>query len=634
MAGLEQALARAPDHVEALHFLGFALFQSGDEARAVALMDRSVAASPHNTTFRNNLAYVYRRLGRTGDAEPHLRAALADDPDCSEALINLGDLLRKRGRLADAETLLRRAAGLGRLQHHALNGLGRVLAALGRPADAVVCYRDALRLAPDDPGVLNNFGVSLSALGQAEEAVECFERALAHRPNEVEPLSNLTGLLLKCCDWERLAPYAARLDAIADASEAPDAPAGIGEYPLTNLQHCDDPARNFSVARARAVQAAQGCAPASRPPSPRPRGGVIRLGYASCDFRNHVVTHFLLPVLRRHDRRRFHVTAYSYGPDDDSDWRRAVAGACDRFADIAALDDDEAACRIRDDGIDILVDLTGHTDGGRLGIFARRAAPVQVNYLGYPGTTGADFIDHMVVDEIACPAALHPYLSERPAFLPGCFMPCDPDAEAIPPPPARADAGLPAEGFVFCCVNHAEKIDPVIFGAWMRLLDKVPRSLLWLLDMSVASTGNLRREAARAGIDPARLVFAPRLKRADHISRMALADLVLDTRIFNGNASTIAALLGGAPVITLTGACFTSRLSASILTAAGLADLITDNLDAYEALAAALALDPPRLAEIRARLAAGRATAPLFDIAAYVRNLEDAFTAMYRRDST
>jgi predicted O-linked N-acetylglucosamine transferase (SPINDLY family) len=625
-AALDRVLVAAPEHPEALHFRGLAALQGGDRARAHALIQRSIQAAPRSATFRCNFALVLREMNRLADAEAELRAAIAIEPMSAEALTNLGVVRRMRGRPQEAEAILRRAVAIAGRRWEAYSNLGLALMDQGRNADAIACFHQAIARGGENAQVLGNLASALTAGGQPAEAIQACERAVALAPDRVESLGNLVGLLQDCCDWPRLAHYAARLD---DVTAGLGTPGRIAERPLVNLLRCDDPVRNRAVAAARSAFLAVGIDTPRRASAAARNTGPIRVGYASADYRDHPVTHLMMAVLPRHDRSRIHVTAYSYGPDDDSPCRRHLAAGCDAFVDIAAMDDDEAAERIRADGIDILIDLTGHTDRGRLGIFARRAAPVQAAFLGYPGTTGAEFIDYIVADPTVCPETRQDAFSERPAWLPDCYLPCEPETP-IAPPPGRRALGLPESGFVFCCFNQPAKIEPVMFAAWMRLLQRVPESVLWLRAMNPLAVDNLKREAAAAGIDPTRLVFAGRVSREDHLARLAQADLVLDTRLYNGHASTIDALLAGAPVLTLQGRHFPSRVSASILRAANLPELVTTTLAEYESLASALAGDPARLADIRARLAANRAIAPLFDAARFVANLERLYAPMWR----
>ncbi|MBM3487335.1 MAG: glycosyltransferase, partial [Alphaproteobacteria bacterium] len=365
-------------------------------------------------------------------------------------------------------------------------------------------------------------------------------------------------------------------------------------------------------------------------PAPAPSAAVprrLRVGYLSHDFRDHPIAHLIAGVLERHDRSRIEVAAYAYGPPDHGPHRARIAAAVGRFVDIDALGHRAAAERIRADGIDILVDLTGPTFGGRMQIAALRPAPVQVWYLGYPGTTGARFFDYVISDAIATPTAIADGFTEALVHLPHLFQ--APVASELADPPARAHLGLPADAFMFASFNQPAKLDPLLFACWMRILARTPAAVLWLYADPPVVADRLRDRAAAAGLDRSRLVASPRVPVADHLARIAAADLVLDTGHFNGGTTTSQVLGAGVPVLAIAGRSFAARMSASLLFAAGLADCVLPDLSAYEACAVALGNDRPAAAAIRSRLAAARATAPLFDLDQFVRDLEAAYAAMW-----
>ncbi|QRG09817.1 UDP-N-acetylglucosamine-peptide N-acetylglucosaminyltransferase [Xanthobacter dioxanivorans] len=362
------------------------------------------------------------------------------------------------------------------------------------------------------------------------------------------------------------------------------------------------------------------------PPSERRK---IRLGYLSNDFQEHATAHLLIEVLEAHDRGAFEVHAYSFGADDGLPMRRRLMAACDRFVDITEMADGAAAQLIFDDEVDILIDLKGFTARARTGIALLRPAPVVVNYLGYPGTMGAGVCDYVITDPFLTPPASAESYAESFAYMPHTYHPHG-RGTPVGVPPSRAEAGLPEAGFVFCCFNQPYKIAPEMFDIWCRLLSAVPDSVLWLLDDAYAA-GNLRSEAIRRGIDARRLVFSPNVSQAEHLRRLQLADLVLDTSPFNAHTTASDALWAGVPLVTCPGDTFPSRVAGSILRAIGLADLVTESPEAYMELARALACDEPRLAAIRMRLARNRMTAPLFDVAAYTADLEGLYSAMSAR---
>jgi predicted O-linked N-acetylglucosamine transferase (SPINDLY family) len=353
----------------------------------------------------------------------------------------------------------------------------------------------------------------------------------------------------------------------------------------------------------------------------------IRVAYLSADFHQHVTAALTAEMFERHDRSRFEITAVSFGPDDGSATRARLTKAFDRFHDARTQNDREVATLLRQWEIDVAVDLGGHTSGARPWVLAHRPCPVQAKYMGYPGTSGSDFIDYIVADRIVVPPDQDAFFSEKIAALPDTLWVTD-TTVTVPPRPTRQAAGLPEQGFVFCCFNHNWKITAPLFDIWMRLLGQVEGSVLWLLQGNAAIPDNLRREAAARGIDPARLVFAPRTTMEQHLARQQLADLFLDTLPYNAHTTASDALWAGLPLVTLPGRSFPARVAASILTAAGLPELIAADASAYEATALALATDAARLAAMRSKLAATRTTVPLFDTGRFTRNLESAYRAM------
>jgi predicted O-linked N-acetylglucosamine transferase (SPINDLY family) len=366
-----------------------------------------------------------------------------------------------------------------------------------------------------------------------------------------------------------------------------------------------------------------------RPATQRP----IRLGYISHDLRGDVVGRLLPELIEQHDRARFVVNAYCYGPDDGSDARRRLVAAFDSFADLTGIDDAAAAEHIHADGIDILVDLTGYTSQDpRARILGFRPAPVQVSLLGYPGTMGADFIDYIIVDRFLGPADHQPFYSEKLVRLPHCYLPSDTRRPVAMPAASRAGCGLPAEGFVFCSFNNSFKLIPAVFDIWMRLLRAVPGSMLWLLEANPAVPDNLRHEAAARGVAAERLVFARHAPIAEFLARLAAADLFLDTCPYNAGATANDALWAGLPVLTCSsGDGYVGRMAGSMLHAIGLPELVTASLPEYEARALQLAREPVRLAELRRRLADNRLRMPLFDMARYTSDIEAAYSGMWDR---
>ena len=560
--------------------------------------------------------------------------------------------LHRAGRLAEADALYAQALVLKPDLVEAHNNRGAIRQMAGDWDGALACYDGALRLRPDYVEALANRGNCLIQLRRWPDALAAFDRTLQLSPGRVSALNGRAGTLSKLKRFpEALAAYG-QLHA-ADRQN----PYALGGMLVAAMQMCDwdtveklRPAMEAGVARGTAIvppflflgfsgdpalqlRCAQNAIAELGLPAVPPlwRGeryghSRLRIGYLSADYCQHPVALLLAEVIEGHDRARFEVLGFSTGPDDGSAIRGRMAKAFDQFVDLRGRGAAESAGLIRRLEVDILVDLTGHTEGDHFAILNYRPAPVQVNWLGYPGTDGAPSLDYILADRVVAPPGHEPFFSEKIVRLPDCYFPTAYDPSQ--PAPTRAEAGLPASGFVFTSFNNSWKITRTVFTTWLRLLGAVPGSVLWLLDANDAFKGNLRRAASAAGLDPARLIFAPRTDADSHLARQQLADLMLDTSPYNGHMTTSDALWVGVPLVTMLGTAFAGRVAASQLETVGLPELITPSLEDYEALALALAKDPARLAALRAKLAAAPASSPLFDADRMRQNIEQALLAM------
>jgi predicted O-linked N-acetylglucosamine transferase (SPINDLY family) len=586
---------------------------------ALAAFDQAIALDRSYAPAHFNRGVALQLQGRLDEAVAAYGAAMNLRPDYAEAATNAAIVLQELGRLDDAVRGFELVAGLKPDASEPYNNLGIALLARGQPAEAVTAFQRALALKPDYSQAFYNMGNAWRELGKPEGAIAAYGQALRLRPDDADAFAQLAYQRWRACDWSNYQADQQRLlDLVGRGARVP---------PFFLLAAEAGPAEQLACARRWVEPFGRVVSPAfaSRPARQDDR---IRLGYLSADFHQHATAYLTAELFERHDRARFEVAAYSYGPDDSSPMRRRLEQAFDRFVDIRPLSHAQAAQRIHADAIDILIDLKGHTLNARTAIMAARPAPVQVNYLGYPGTMGADFIDYIVVDRTVVPPDQQPYFSERLVALPGCYQPNDTRRASAAAPPRR-DCGLPPEGFVFCCFNSSYKITPAFFAMWMRLLRAVPGSVLWLLDSNPLARRNLRREAEARGVDPERLVFAPITPIAEHLARHRHADLFLDTLPCNAHTTASDALWAGLPVLTCAGETFAGRVAASLVAAAGLPELIAPSPEAYERLALDLAGSLGRLRTLRARLETGRAGAPLFDISAYVRNIEAAYARMW-----
>jgi predicted O-linked N-acetylglucosamine transferase (SPINDLY family) len=690
-----EVLAAGHEHFEALNLLGIIRAQTRQLPEAAALLARAVAARPDNATVHNNYANVLRELGRSREAaaeydravalDPHYAeafnnrggalqalaqfdAALASydqavalRPDYSEAHYNRGVILQSVGRLEEAlqcyaralhssprltEAYYNRAIVLHRLrrlnealqdydqalQIHATaaayNNRGNVLLELGRPREALQSYEQALRLEPGLGDAHNNRGTVLQVLQRPEEALGSFAQALALEPDLPWLFGAWLHTRLQLCDWSQI-------DAAVNELTTRIMQGRKATQPFIVLAVNDSPAVQRRAAQICAADSALTIG-ASPPPPQRGSDGVIRIGYYSADFRNHAMAQLMLGVFELHDRQRFELSAFYFGREGPDEMTERLRSRFHGFHDVRGRSDREVAQTSRQLRIDIAVDLMGFTHQSRPGIFAHRAAPLQVSYLGYAGTTGAPYIDYLVADRTVIPQQSRDWYTEKVIYLPNSYFPTsyrfnEPQRSAAQQDASRASLGLPETAFVFCCFNSAYKLTPLTFASWMRILNAVPDSVLWLLSANPTAMGNLRRQAQACGVSGARLIFAAPLPLTDHLTRHRAADLFLDTLPCGAHTTASDALWMGVAVLTLAGDSLAARVAASLLTAIGLPELITSTREQYEALAIALATEPDRLAALRSRLAANRLAMPLFDTRLLTRHLELAYEEIYRR---
>jgi len=532
----------------------------------------------------------------------------------------------KRGDLAAAQAALRRATRQHPGYASALSNLGMVLIECRQHEEGLALLRRAVEVDPRHAGAQNNLGVAMILGNNPAAAVKHLQAAIEADPELAEAHANLLGPLMEICAWPALDRKLKEILALAERSPPEVWAERVRPFDLMALPVPRELQR--AAGRYHAQKLVRSVSHARAAPAP-PAAERIRVGYVSSDFRNHATTHLCIGLFGRHDRSRFEVTAYSFGADDGSHYRRRVEAECEHFVDVTALSLDQTVRRIASDGIHVLVDMKGYCGGGRPEIFARRAAPIQVSYLGYPNSMHAPFMDYIVADRVVIPQADAHWYSEAIAWLPGAYQINDCEQSIDDRVPSREEQGLPERGFVYCCFNNSYKIEPNIFASWMRILKAVPDAVLWLYRSNVPAKYALWKAAESHGVERRRIVFATGMPKPQHLARLRLADLVLDTHYYNAHTTTTDALWAGVPVLTWPGEMFASRVAASLLTAVGLPELIAATQDEYERRAIALAGDPQALAALRARLAANRLSTPLFDTGAHVAHLERAFETMW-----
>jgi protein O-GlcNAc transferase len=620
LASYEAALRVRPDYPEARINRGHVLASLGRHADALSDYDSVLAVRPDDAAASYGRGNVLAALGRYEEALAAYDRSLTANPEHIDALVNRGNALMKLRRNAEALASYDRALSMASDHVGALNNRGTALKNLGRFNEALADYDRALTVEPGFADALYNRGNVLKELKRYDDALLAYDKARAAKPDHPDSCGAMDAALA-ICDWERAEVLS------ADARKA--IAAGTPLTPFTVLGFSDDPALHKRCAENFLAQQI------SKPPAFRtgavPHHDKIRLAYLSADFREHATAYLIAELIERHDRSRFEVSAISFGRDDDSAMRRRLVAAFDRFDDVMTMADRDVAALLRDREIDIAVDLKGYTLECRPEILSYRPAPIQVNYLGYPGTMAADFMDYVIADHVVLPFDQQLLYRETIVQLPDCYQPNDRLRRVSDQTLSRSELGLQDNAFVFCCFNNNYKITRTVFDIWMRLLAAIPGSVLWLLSDNPKAEAHLQKSAKLRGVDPERLVFAQRMTLADHLARHRVADLFLDTLPYNAHTTASDALWAGLPLLTCTGRAFAGRVAASLLHAVGLPELVTDSLEAYESMALRLGNEPAQLAELRTRLESNRLTHPLFDTDRFRRHIEQAYVTMWER---
>jgi predicted O-linked N-acetylglucosamine transferase (SPINDLY family) len=618
--GNESADGRCDPALETVRAAALLQLERGAEAAAVARL--VIEADPSNADGLVALGLAQLNLGEPAAALATFDVANAISPSHSGAFDARGRALTALGRIEDAVEAYARAVECDPQHFGAYLRAGALLSRLSRYRDALGAYEHALACEPRELEALKGRARMLLALARIEEAAAAFAQALLVAPDADYLAGEHFHALLQCCEWRDFDQHRARLTERVRRGERAD-------QPFSFLMHSESPADQLQCTRTAVAERFALSAPplCSRA---RPRSATIRVAYLSADFHEHSTAHLAVGMLEAHDRTRFETYALSFGCDSPSPMRRRLEHAFDRFIDLRAQSDAQIAQAVDALGVDIAVDVKGYTRGCRPGIFALRPAPIQISFLAYPGTMGAPFIDYIVADRQVIPEHDRRHYTEQVIYLPGTYQ-VNQASIAPAAKPSRRQAGLPDRGVVFCCLNAHYKITPPVFDAWMRILRAVPASVLWLLEGAAVAKTNLRREAAQRGIDPTRLLFAPWMAIAEHLARVSLADLFLDTSPCNAHTTASDALRAGVPVITVAGSTFAGRVATSLLHALGLSDLSVASLDEYVRLAIGLATAPAELLRIRQSLAAAVGASAVFDPVAYCRALESAYLDVWER---
>ena len=618
----KKALAIKPDYIEVNYNLGVTLKELGQLEDAVKSYEKAVALKPDYADAHYNLGNTLKELGRLDAAVKSYEKALAVNPDDAEAHNNLGNTLKELGRLDAAVKSYEKAVAVNPDYAEAHNNFGATLRELDQLDAAVKCYEKALALKPDYADAHANRGNVLKDFKRLDEALASYESAIALAPDSDFILGNVLHTKMNLCIWDDLANRLNELTNKINNGEKV-----INPFPLLAL--IDDP----EIQRKTAEIYANEKYPQSHVLSKierYPKHKKIRIGYFSADFRDHPVSHLTAELYETHDRNRFEIHAFSFGSDTKDEMNLRIKAGVDHFHDVRTMSHKAVAMLARSVEIDIAVDLGGYTQNSRTGIFAMSAAPIQISWLGYLGTMGADYYDYLVADQTIIPEKNQKYYSEKIIYLPNYQVN---DSKQSPSATVftRQDLGLPETGFVFCCFNNTYKITPATFDGWGRILEQVDGSVLLIYADNETARMNLTKEIVLRGIEPSRLIFGERLSKPEYLARYRVADLFLDTLPFNAGTTASDALRMGLPVLTCMGSSFVSREAASVINAINLPELITTTQEQYESLAIELATDPEKLKIIKDKLTDNLSKAPLYDTPLFTQRLESAYRKMYDR---
>jgi protein O-GlcNAc transferase len=657
LESLDRVVQLQPNHADALFNRGVALEKLHRLEEALASFDRVVQLQPDYVSALYGSGVVLEKMNRPDEALDRYGLVLKLRPNHADALLKRGILLGEKGRLDEALASFDHAVRLRPESADTFYNHGVALERMNRWGEAAASYDRALQLQPDHAGALLSRGIvlrelnrlteSLDSLGRLlrlepehadglnahadvlrrlkrfEDAEHSLQRLLAVSPSRAYAQGQLLNIRLDACDWRDSAELSSQIEAGIERGERQNDPwrHSIYSRSAASQLHC---AQIFAVDR---------CSTTAPPQAIGQRVGHdrIRLAWLSPDFRQHPIGQLTVELFELHDRSRFETFGISFGQDDQSPIRQRIRNAFEHFVAVESWSDSAIVQWMGEQEIDIAVDLAGYTAGCRPNIFAARGAPLQVNYLGYPGTMGAPFADYILADPQIIPPRNDLFYSEKVVRLPDAYQANDRTRAITAATPTRGELDLPQDGFVFCCFNNNFKIMPDIFDVWMRLLRDIEGSVLWLLQDNQSAADNLRREAERRGVAPSRLVFAPRRSMNEHLARHRAADLFVDTNPYNAHTTASDALWAGLPLVTLSGETFASRVAGSLLKAIGLPELVTYGIEDYELLIRRLATSPPTLAELRTRLARNRLVQPLFNTDLFRRNVEAAFATMYDR---
>jgi predicted O-linked N-acetylglucosamine transferase (SPINDLY family) len=616
-----KALAIRPGNAGAYYNMGIVLQDQGKLKEAIEAYKKALAIKPDYADAYYNMGIVLQDQSKLEEAIETYIKVLSIKPDYVGAYSNMGNAFKDQGKLEEAIEAYKKALSIKPYYADAFYNMGTVLQDQGKLKEAIEAYKKSLAIKPSNARAYYNMGIALKEQNKLEKAIDAYSKALAIKPDHEAARTQKLLQQARICSWDGIAKDVNLIPELGTSKKH------VSPFALLSLE--DSPERHLTRSKIYAsANFLQKTLPPRNRPSKRPKR--IRIGYFSTDFKKHPVAYLIVKVLEQHNRDKFEVFGYSVYGSSSCVMRERLEKSFDSFADVESMSDRNIALQARQDEIDIAIDLTGYTKNARTGIFAYRAAPIQISYLGYPGSMGAEFIDYIVADQYLIPPESQKYFSEKQIYLPDVYVPTDNTLPFSNEPSSRLDLGLPDSGFVFCAINNSYKVNQRVFDIWMRLLKSVDDSVLWLLETNKIMKANLEKEAIKRGVTSDRLVFAKNVSHEKYLSQFYQADLFLDTFPYNAGATATNALWAGLPIVTKSGQSYTARMAGSMLNAIGCPELITQTEKDYEALILELATNPTKLIEIKEKLAINRSTQPLFNTELYTKYLENGFQQAYQ----
>jgi len=614
-----ELLKKDKDNYRVLSLLGAANIQLGNIDKGICYLKKSIQINSNYAAAHINLGNGFKNKNSFEDALNCYNKAIYLEPNNPDVHCNKGAVLYQLKEFSKALESYNKAIEIDNKHFLSHNNKGILLKDLGNFDEALECYKNSININPKNVLAYISKGDLYLELKRYEDALKSFENAIQIDENQ----NYLLGKYIRCCmflcKWENFFPTTQKINKLIKKSlKVVD--------PFTYMSIMDNPEISKLCAEIYS-QDKLSIIPLSKKVSLK-KSSKLKIGYFSGDFNNHAVMHLIMDVFKNHNKSNFEIFGFSFRPDKDDHWTEKLKKYFDGFNNVKEYTDIQIANLSKKIGIDIAVDLTGFTKSSRVGVFAHRAAPIQINYLGYPGTLGSEFFDYIIADEIIIPKKNSNFFSEKVLYLPNCYQANMSSKQVSEKTITKSELNLPDDKFIFACFNNNYKITPDIFNSWMNILKRVPKSILWLLKSNESSILNLQKEAIKRNVNPERIIFAPPLPNDEHLNRLRLADLFLDSFPYNSHTTASDIVRMGVPIVTVIGNSFASRVCASILTTLKLPELITNNITEYESLAVELALDDKKITKFKNSVKDSAKNSILFDSVNFTRNLEKLYLSL------